>query len=478
MCDNFIIVSFKCILGNNLNFVVVFVHNSSARKVIYMKNILLWGWCEPDAIEAIERVKNNKSINVAEWIGDSQNLEKSYTNFIYNHPNIDAFTPTNTDVEQLTPGELIKFLDMFYREKRSRGVNSHEQIHIAKNYFRLFIWLLDAKRIDHVLFSIMPIIGLDYICYLAARRLNIRTTLCYQSQFPNRFLYCNSIDDFGYFSEAPEHDDLAPPQIQWGYKKELFYMKKGLYKSRKAPSKGLTWMRETFRFGVRTSSKPMRYSGVIENLNQSRDFEFSYEKYAVNAEQLDITTNYVYFPLHLQPELTTSGLGGDYSDQLDAIEKLASMVPSDWKVYVKENPKQGYEQRGIEFYRRMLTFANVIYISKDVDTYWLMENCRFVATITGTAGWESITGGKPCLYFGLAWYASIPGAIKYKNSLTVEEILNTKVDQIAQENAFSSLYRKTRAGIVDRNYRLIYPDYSITNNAKYLEQFIIDEVLK
>jgi hypothetical protein len=325
----------------------------------------------------------------------------------------------------------------------------------------------------------MPIIGLDYICYLAAKRLNIRTTICYQSQFPNRFLYCNSIDDFGHFSEVPERDEIAPPpKIQWGYRKELFYMKKGMFKSRKKPSKTWTWVRETFRYGIRTSSKPMRYSGVIENLNQSRDFALNYKQHAVNAEQIDITVNYVYFPLHLQPELTTSGLGGDYSDQLDAIEKLASMIPCDWKVYVKENPKQGYEQRGIEFYRRISTFANVVYISKDVDTYWLMENCRFVATITGTAGWESITGGKPCLYFGLAWYASIPGAIKYEDRLTVEDVLNTKVDQTEQGLAFASLYKKTRIGIVDRGYRRIYPDYSIASNAKCLEKFIIDSVLK
>lgn len=455
---------------------ILFAISRSTRKVINMKNILLWGWCEPDAIAAIERIKSNASINVAEWIGDNKSLEKSYTNFIYNHPNFEPYILTK-DIEKLTSNELIKFLDMFYREKRSRGVNVNEQMHIAKNYFRYFIWLLDNKKIDHVLFSIMPVIGLDYICYLAAKRLNIKTTMCYQSQFPNRFLYCNTIEDFGHFSEIKEQTTTPAPPIQWGYKKELFYMKKGVVKNNEKISKLWTWVRETFRYGLRTSSKPMRYSGVIENLNQSRDFAFNYKQHATNAEKIDITLNYAYFPLHLQPELTTSGLGGAYSDQLDAIEKLSNLIPSDWKVYVKENPKQGHEQRGIEFYRRISTFANVVYISKDVDTYWLMENCRFVATITGTAGWESITGGKPCLYFGLAWYASIPGAIGYKSNLTIDDILSAKVDQFEQSRAFDSLYRKTRIGLVDRRYGRIYPDYSVEKNAAHLEKFIIDLVL-
>jgi hypothetical protein len=254
-------------------------------------------------------------------------------------------------------------------------------------------------------------------------------------------------------------------------------MAPGVIKNRLHKSKTLTWARETFKYGLRTSSKPMRYSGVIENLIQARDFAKCYKKYAANVDQIDINTAYVYFPLHLQPEITTSGLGGNYSDQLDAIEKLSSMIPPNWKVYVKENPKQGHEQRGIEFYRRISTFSNVLYISKDVDTYWLMENCRFVATITGTAGWESITGGKPCLFFGLAWYASIPGAVAYKDGLSVEDVLNTPIDQEKQLIAFEALYKKTRLGIVDRGYRHILPEYSIEGNAKHLEKFITEIVL-
>jgi hypothetical protein len=392
-----------------------------------MKNVFLWGWSEPDALIAVKNIKNNPLINIAEWIGDVGNLEKSYTNFIYKYPNVNSFTTTK-DVAHLSKSELIKFLDLFYRENRSRGINTHEQLNIAKTYFRFFIWLLDTKNIDHVLFSIVPIIGLDYICYLAAKRLNIKTTICYQSQFPNRFFHFQTFEDFGMFHEVPAREVSSIPEIQWGFKKELFYMKKDLTKNRSKPSKVLKWIRESFRYGIRTSSRPMRYSGVVENLTQAKDFSSSYEKYAVNDDQIDVNINYVYFPLHLQPELTTTGLGGDYSDQLDAIEKLASMIPPDWKVYVKENPKQGYEQRGIEFYRRLSTFSNVTYISKEVDTYWLMGNCRFVATITGTAGWESITGGKPCLFFGLAWYANIPGAVRYKDGITIEDVLETPID--------------------------------------------------
>lgn len=248
---------------------------------------------------------------------------------------------------------------------------------------------------------------------------------------------------------------------------------------RELPPNPLTMLiRQSIRHGIRKSSKPLRYSGVIENYIQAIDYNTFYKKHAKKSSELNIKLNYVYFPLHLQPELTTTGFGGAYSDQLDAIDRLSEMVPAGWKIFVKENPKQSYKQRGAEFFRRLSALENVEYIGKEVDTYWLMENCQFVATITGTAGWEAITGGKPCLYFGLAWYASIPGAIAYEPSIKVDDILNTHINQEEQSHAFSAIYRKTRPGLIDLDYRHIYPDYSTENNILKIHQFLHEEILK
>lgn len=105
-----------------------------------MKNVILWGWSEVDAALSVKNLGINPDINIVAWIADfdeSDSLKISYKNFLYNHPNLGAFNSIDQAVA-LSDSEIVKFLHMFSREKRSRGIDFHEQINIAKNYFRFF----------------------------------------------------------------------------------------------------------------------------------------------------------------------------------------------------------------------------------------------------------------------------------------------------------------------------------------------------
>jgi hypothetical protein len=120
---------------------------------------------------------------------------------------------------------------------------------------------------------------------------------------------------------------------------------------------------------------------------------------------------YVLFALHMQPERSTCPQGGVYDDQGLAIETAAKALPAGYTLYVKEHPRQfsptrlkGRHYRDVGFYRRLAKLPNVRWMSIGADTAALVRGALATVTTTGSAGWESLLAGKPCLAFGTPWY--------------------------------------------------------------------------
>jgi len=433
-------------------------------------NILLWGWEEQDQISAVNKLSSETECVISLWFTNSNNGTHSYKDFFYRQPSSSTFMYTPS-IYKLTDQEIAIFNTLFSRENRSKGEDIHEIRHIAKMYFNKIIELIDKSNIHKALFSIVPVTGFDFLTYTACKRLEIDTIISYQSLQPNLFFIMREIEDFGYFDTINYNNNLTNFSINWGFKKNLFYMNKKVVMNRnRSPIAQL--IKGVTRYIFREGSRPMRASGVIQNYQQTKTFRKDYNNISTKLSQDNLPENFVYFPLHLQPELTTNMLGGNYSDQLDAIEDLLKIIPNNWKIICKENPKQGHEERGRNFYNRLLSLKNVIYASKDSNTYMLIENCKFSASITGTVGWESITGLKPTLIFGHAWYRSLPGVVSYREGMTVNEIINTKIDKTKLQKKYNILMSKAHHGIMDSVYTQIYKNYSPQKNVEALYQFL------
>jgi hypothetical protein len=157
----------------------------------------------------------------------------------------------------------------------------------------------------------------------------------------------------------------------------------------------------------------LRYYHALELGRQKK--KLTWEEYALVAMAVPLNVPYVYVALHLQPERTTSSLGGVFADQYLVIDMLARMVPAGWRVYVKEHPSQFYppfcgeRSRHADFYREVSALPNVTLVSLSVSTFDLIDNARAVATVTGTVGWEAVLRGRPALVFGSAWYRHCDG---------------------------------------------------------------------
>ena len=432
---------------------------------------VFWGWHSADAVAAVRELRGQGRLEVAAWFGNGPDCTHRLDPFIHQF-RLDPVPPGfDLDPGRLAPDELLTFCDMYSRVSRARALPIHELGHVACCYLRFWAALLASGRVTHVFFSSPPHFGVDYLLYLAARRAGATTAFCCQSLFPDRFFYVRTLEDFGRFDEVPEaggrDPDEPPLRIERRFEKQLFYMQ-GV-KMRGKPALA-SLANDVRRLVTTRASKPMSLAGALQKYREAREFARSYERLAVDAP--DLSVPYVYFALQLQPEMTTSTLGAGYSDQLSALERLSAMVPDGWQIYAKENPKQTGRQRGAAFFGRLAMIPKVTYVAKTVDTYALLQGCRFASTVTGTVGWEAITGGKPVVAFGQPWFALLPGVCRFRPGLTVEKVLQTRIDHVALERALRALLGKTTRGVIDPVYQGIVPGFDPPTNVGRLRSFL------
>lgn len=491
-----------------------------------IKNIVIWGFHSKSCIQAINMLEEKKIIDVKAWIGNAPECTHDIISFYVGTFKKNKYHGSAQNIyDDIFSNSIYKFMDMMSRHSFYAEKSFYDLTNIFNLMFDFFAELLSMNDIDIVLFSDLPHEGADLVLYEIAKKLNIKTILCHQTIFPNKFFYVYDINDYARFNEIEPLNEEKYVKIENVHGKYInFYTSKrketGVFSLQRKNSFGnltVSILRNTFRtknyYKIRLfSQKYFRHTNNNELLESSKQkigfvdkyinsfttifvfirdvcirlrsflkrFLQRYSNYKeahknlakISTHKIDLNKKFVYFPLHLQPELTTSGLGGVYVDQVLAIEKLSTIIPEDWFIYVKENPKQTELMRGKWFFKRLSLIKNVKVISPDFDTYLLMSNSVFVATITGTAGWEAITDGKNVLVFGNAWYKTLPGVFTYDNSFKLKDILNYKIKHDDLERNFNLLLNKTAQGVIDPNYSAIVQNYNDLDNASNIETFL------
>ncbi|WP_460193317.1 capsular polysaccharide export protein, LipB/KpsS family [Thermosynechococcus sp. FA-CM-4201] len=144
------------------------------------------------------------------------------------------------------------------------------------------------------------------------------------------------------------------------------------------------------------------------------NFTFSNYLESISVDFINHEEKYIYFPLHYQPECTTSPLGDVFEDQLIAIEWILNSKPKDVILYIREHPAQNFDAntiryKSLEIYQKIASMHHVKFISRNISTFELIRKSYAVATITGTVGLEAIYREKPVLMFGYHVHQYAPG---------------------------------------------------------------------
>ena len=157
-------------------------------------------------------------------------------------------------------------------------------------------------------------------------------------------------------------------------------------------------------------------------------------------------------------------MGGKFHDQLIALATLRSFIPNDIKIIVKEHPTQYYfSLRGNQSNRgpagRSPIYKNAIkniknteYIGINSNTKEILNDCMFVATITGSIAFEAALLGKKAIVFGETWFSGSPNIFEWQSDLSFNEFISLKtslsdeVIKFLKEKAINTCALGTQTG--------------------------------
>lgn len=370
----------------------------------------------------------------------------------------DTYYPVPDALYQAVYPHLYVYLDMHCRFS-PLGINDysekevHDYLHEFNNAIAYYLKRFQEEDTHLLLLFRAPHKGNEYVQYLVAKDLGIKVLILEQAYFiddgsgKDSFFYYTHNEDYGAFETARTIRNVEQVTIPEGYKRDIFYMKpvKQTWKQRMLQNHRIRLMYELWRSDTR--------GAAIRRFRQRTAFDYHVRTIAHKEVPLDVP--FVYFGLHLQPEKTSSNFGGIYCDQLLALEHLSAVLPKGWKIYAKENPKQGYFMRTESFFKRLAAIPHVVYVHPSVNTYTLMHHSKLTATISGTLGFESICGGKPCVYFGWGtWYKTFPGAFAFDHSIELEKIADYNISRSDLTGHVQQLARKTGRGTIYMDWKL------------------------
>ena len=348
------------------------------------------------------------------------------------------------------------FLKMIGRIEKVVGIWSYEKRKVIYlKHVRFWRHILITKKIDLFLLANIPHEGFSYVIYPLCKLLDIPILFMHQT-IPEFLYFVNDLDDFfpelrntyQEFLQSNEDVKLEPNSrgerlflfqtsktnnpTPFYMKKKHINIKKTIKKKKRRLVRILKILSSSYFYNVLFQLEKdtvFFYKIIGWRLLRVRNIilRLFYERC---CEKPNLDTTYVYFPLHLQPELSTCPLAWDYVDQSLIVSLVSRCLPDNVKIYVKENPKQDRFYRSKVFYKKLMNTKNVVLISRKFDTYTLINHCSCVVTATGTAGWEAIFRRKPVLLFGTIFYQYAPGVYRIE---TVEDCKKA-IKEIFEQN--------------------------------------------
>ena len=138
---------------------------------------------------------------------------------------------------------------------------------------------------------------------------------------------------------------------------------------------------------------------------------------------------FVFFPLHVEPEIAMQAKSPEFLVQLSAIISLSKNLPAGILLAVKEH-RIALGRRPKDFYGQIAELKNVVLLDINLSGIDIIEKAAVVATITGTSGFEAATIGKPVITFGRHnIYSFLPHVFELTDDIQLKSYLEQSLSK-------------------------------------------------
>ena len=385
-----------------------------------------------------------------------------------------------------------KFLSQMYEceslffSTLDRCSTEHRSINESKSYFEELLIFFKSffeskKNITHIFFPSTPHFPLEIVLFYVSKYFSINSIILNRTDFNNKFFFREDWRHIHYFNNNIKYDSIKPFDFKKEkedsgfvkYSNKLNESSKDNFKVESNPLKLLLNYYKLLKISInyfkgrkgssiyylnkRTTWIDIFFS-IIKRFKKDRSLKLLYGQL---IKEPDLTNEYVYFPLHFQPERSTDPEGLHFSNQLTAIHFLRDSLPPNIFLYIKEHPRQFDSSnfpdlrknlyRNEIFYKKIVNLKNTELIDIKKDSNILIEKSKAVITLTGSSGWQAIKKLKPALIFGYPWYATFKGCFHIKTESDIK-------------NAFSKINESKR----------LFTDDDITNYIKLIKDKLFD----
>ena len=147
------------------------------------------------------------------------------------------------------------------------------------------------------------------------------------------------------------------------------------------------------------------YNLIYKKINNMRNSLALSNKYV--SEEYINNNKYIFYPLHVEPELVLAQFARPYLNQIEVIRNIRYSTPLTKTILVKDHPLM-FGKRPLSYYKKILSIPNVKLVNPVIPSEKILNNCELLVIIRGAMGLEAVIKGIPVVCLGKTMFELLP----------------------------------------------------------------------